>query len=141
MLTECSRIARPLARSARLLLLVQGLLGLPAHQRRRLTEAHESGALNTSSNLVSVRSVLGLREGGQEVLNALRPLKRMGLSGLASAAWIRAVEEKASSASTPEALSNAVDKAIVIRGSNARARWRHYARVTWWMACERSASA
>lgn len=82
--------------------MASGLLGLPAHQRRRLAEALESGVLNTSSNLVSLRSVLGLREGGEEVVIALSPLQRMGLSGPASAAWIRAIEEAAASASTPD---------------------------------------
>ncbi len=72
--------------------MTEALLGLPAHLRRRLAGALESGTLATSCSLASLRSVLGLREGGQEVVDALGELERMGITGPASAAWIQTVD-------------------------------------------------
>ena len=75
------------------------LFGLPAHRRRRLVEALRSGQLSTPYSPTSLRSVLGLREGGgggggggEDVLDALEELEGMSITGRA-AAWIRAVDE------------------------------------------------
>ncbi len=78
------------------------LLGLPAHLRRRLAEALESGVLSTPCSAVSLRSILGLREGGEDLVAALSDLDRMGLSGPASAAWIRMIDEVSSNAPRPD---------------------------------------
>ena len=69
------------------------LFGLPAHRRRRLVEALRSGQLSTPYSPTSLRSVLGLREGGEGVLDALEELEGMSITGRAAAAWIRAVDE------------------------------------------------
>ena len=82
--------------------MTEALLGLPVHLRRRLAEALESGALPVPCSAVSLRSVLGLREGGQEVIAALGKLERMGVSGPASAAWIRTIEEVAARTPRPD---------------------------------------
>jgi phosphatidylserine/phosphatidylglycerophosphate/cardiolipin synthase-like enzyme len=49
-----------------------------------------------------MRSVLGLRVGGEDVLAALGELERMGLSESASAPWIRAVDVTAASVRKPD---------------------------------------
>src|SRR5206468_11237162 len=75
---------------------------LPTYLRKRLASALESGLLSTSCSAASLRSVLGLREGGEEVVAAMGELERMGISGPASAAWIRSVEQAASRTPTPD---------------------------------------
>lgn len=82
--------------------MTDALLELPAHLRRRLAGALESGLLAPSCSLVALRSVLGLPEGGEDVVAALAKLERLGVSGPASAAWIRAVEEAAARTPMPD---------------------------------------
>ena len=82
--------------------MLDALLTLPAHLRRRLAGALESGLLVTPYSPASVRSVLGLREGSEDVVVAMGALERMGISGPASAAWIRTVEKAASRAPSPD---------------------------------------
>ena len=75
--------------------MTDALLVLPAHLRRRLTDALEAGVLAVPPTLASLQSVLGVRVGGEDVVEALTVLRRMGISGPACAAWIRTVEEAA----------------------------------------------
>ncbi len=82
--------------------MIDALLNLPAHLRRRLAGALESGLLATPYSPTSLRSVLGLREGGDDVLAAIGELERMGISGPASGAWIRTVEQAASRTQAPD---------------------------------------
>ena len=78
------------------------LFALPAHLRRRLADALDAGVLGVPSTLSSLQSVLGVREGGKEVIAALTELMGMGMSGPACAAWIRTVEEAASRTPRPD---------------------------------------
>ena len=82
--------------------MTEALFGLPAHLRRRLVSALESGLLAPSGPLAALRSVLGLREGGEDVLAALVELERMGIHGQASAAWIREVEKAIGRTPSPD---------------------------------------
>ena len=75
---------------------------LPAHLRRRLTDALEAGVLAVPPTLASLQSVLGVRVGGEDVVEALTALRRMGISGPACAAWIRTVEEAAGRTPRPD---------------------------------------
>ena len=68
------------------------LVSLPSHVRRRLEGALDTGMNTASSSPATVRSVLGMRDGGEEVLEGLSSLERMRVSGRAAAAWLRAVE-------------------------------------------------
>jgi phosphatidylserine/phosphatidylglycerophosphate/cardiolipin synthase-like enzyme len=45
------------------------------------------------ASVSAVRAALGIREGGQEIVEALAHLERLGITGPASGAWIRAVDE------------------------------------------------
>src|SRR5207302_9203373 len=50
----------------------------------------------------SLQSVLGIREGGEEVIGALRELEGLGVCGAATAAWIRSVEAATSRIPRPD---------------------------------------
>jgi phosphatidylserine/phosphatidylglycerophosphate/cardiolipin synthase-like enzyme len=75
--------------------MTEAFLALPAHLRRRLARALESGTLSAGCSEAALRSALGLREGGADVAAALAELERLGVAGAAAAAWIRALEEAA----------------------------------------------
>jgi phosphatidylserine/phosphatidylglycerophosphate/cardiolipin synthase-like enzyme len=75
--------------------MTDALLGLPAHVRQRLASALETGVLLPSCSAGFLRSVLGLREGGEEIAGALRDLEKLGISGPAAGAWLRTVEKAA----------------------------------------------
>jgi phosphatidylserine/phosphatidylglycerophosphate/cardiolipin synthase-like enzyme len=72
--------------------MIDAMLDLPTHLRQRLATAIESGLLAGSFSATSVHSVLGIREGGGDVVGALRELERLGISGSAAAAWIRTLD-------------------------------------------------
>src|SRR5947209_7241928 len=82
--------------------MIDALLDLPSHLRERLASALETGLLAASCSLASLRSVLGLQEGGEDLVAALGDLERVGIVGPASAAWIRTVERAAARAPTPD---------------------------------------
>ncbi len=73
--------------------MTKAFLALPAHLRKRLAQALESEMLGMPCSVVSLRSFLGLREGGEKVVAALDELERLGIAGPAAAAWIRSLEE------------------------------------------------
>jgi hypothetical protein len=74
---------------------MEAILSLPAHQRKRLAQALESGTLGMLCSCVSLQSALGLPEGGEVVVTALGELEQLGVTGPAAAAWIRSLEEMA----------------------------------------------
>jgi len=82
--------------------MIDALLDLPSHLRERLASALETGLLAAPCSLPSLRSVLGLHEGGEDVVAALGELERLGIMGPASAAWIRTAERAAARAPTPD---------------------------------------
>ena len=73
--------------------MTEALFDLPTHLRRRLAGALESGLLDGPYSVAAVQSVLGLREGGEAIVSALGEFDRLGVHGVAAAAWIRTVEE------------------------------------------------
>ena len=75
--------------------MIQNIMGLPPHLRRRLADALEAKVLTAPTSVAAVRSVLGLRQGGEDIVTALSALTQLGVSGPGCAAWIRAVEETA----------------------------------------------
>lgn len=82
--------------------MTDALFTLPAHLRRRLVEALESGTLPSPSSAASLRSILGLREGADDIAAALSSLGDLGFSGLGCATWIRSVEKAASRSPRPD---------------------------------------
>ena len=75
----------------------------PQAARQRPRVGHAGGSRAPAS---AMRSALGMREGGEEIAEALAELERMGISGRAAGAWIRALEE--ATASSAEARSRLV---------------------------------
>ena len=73
--------------------MIGALFDLPAHLRKRLASALDSGLLAAPYSAASLRSVLEIRESGEEVVDALLELGRLGISGPAAAAWIRTTDE------------------------------------------------
>ena len=76
-----------------------GILALPRHLRSRLAAALDAGVLTAESSEATLRTTLGLRTGGADVLAELDELARMGVSGRAAAAWLRTVERASAGAS------------------------------------------
>ncbi len=73
--------------------MTKAFLALPAHLRKRLAQALESGMLSMQCSEVALRSALGLRKGVEGIMAALSELEKLGVDGPAAAAWIRAIEE------------------------------------------------
>ena len=82
--------------------MTDALVSLPPHLRKRLEGALDTGLITASSSPATVRSVLGLREGGEELIENLNALERMGVSGRAAAAWLRAVEQARTRSPSPD---------------------------------------
>lgn len=82
--------------------MIEALLDLPAHLRKRVASALESGLLAAPFSATSLRSVMGSEPAGAEVTAALLALDRLGVSGPAAAAWIRTVEEATSRVPRPD---------------------------------------
>ena len=82
--------------------MTNALVSLPPHLRRRLEGALDTGLISTSSPPATVRSVLGLRDDGDELLKDLASLERMGVSGRAAAAWLHAVDQARARSPSPD---------------------------------------
>ena len=82
--------------------MTDALVSLPPHLRRRLEGALDTGLISTSSTPATVRSVLGLRDGAEELLADLNALERTGVTGRGAAAWLRAVEQARARSPVPD---------------------------------------
>ena len=78
------------------------IAALPAHLRRRLADAFETGMLTGVCSPAALRSVLGTREGTDELLADLTELAHLGISGRAVTAWLRTVDEVRSQVLMPD---------------------------------------
>lgn len=100
----------------------EALLALPAHLRRRLIEALESGSLPAPCSEVALRSAIGLRQGGEEIVAALGEFGEPGAAGSVAAAWLRGFEEAALRAPRPDLVWSGPE----VPGVNARNTRRVY---------------
>ena len=82
--------------------MTRALLDLPAHQRRRLAAALESGLLRAPFTPEALRSVAGLREAPEAVIAVLDRWEGLGVAGPAKAAWLRSLEEAEGRRERPE---------------------------------------
>jgi phosphatidylserine/phosphatidylglycerophosphate/cardiolipin synthase-like enzyme len=82
--------------------MISELFQLPAHVRKRLATALETGMLTAPYSSVSVRAVLGSSDSEETIAGALGEMARLGIAGPASAAWIRTVEETAGQTPKPD---------------------------------------
>ena len=82
--------------------LTQALLDLPAHLRRRLAQALESGVLAAPFTPHALRRVLGLGEVAVGLIAALERWEALAVAGPAKAAWLRSLEEAEGRREGPE---------------------------------------
>ena len=82
--------------------MIESLVGLPPHLRSRLVGALETGLLSPPWSLTGLRSILGITEGTEDILEALGALEKMGLSATAVAAWIQTVGQAAERTAKPD---------------------------------------
>jgi hypothetical protein len=68
----------------------QALRDLPAHLRKRLAAALETGMLARPYSATSLHSVLGVEADEEQIVSALTELDRMGIAGPAASAWSEA---------------------------------------------------
>lgn len=81
---------------------MDALLSLSPALRARLASALESGLLGSPYSPASLRSVLGLREGGETVSAALLDLEKRGISGRGAATWLETIGAIASQVPKPD---------------------------------------
>ena len=82
--------------------MIEAIQDLPSHQIKRIIKALESGLLARPYTVSSVRSVLGLRLGGEEIVATLIKLDRIGVSGIAAAEWVRSIDAVISRTPRPD---------------------------------------
>lgn len=82
--------------------MTDAVLALPAHLRRRLAGALEAGLLAPPYSAIALRSVAGIGDGGEAVVEVLEQFARLGVGGAAAAAWIRSIEEAAAQTVRPD---------------------------------------
>ena len=75
--------------------MIEDLLRLPAHLRRRLAGALETGLLSPPYTIAAVKSGLGLGDDATQTMPVLEAMARMGLAGAAGAAVIRTGQQHA----------------------------------------------
>jgi phosphatidylserine/phosphatidylglycerophosphate/cardiolipin synthase-like enzyme len=81
---------------------IDALLDLPFHLRERLASALESGLLGPSPTPTTLDSVLGSREGAENLIASLLELGRIGISGPAAAVLFRAIARAEARAPKPD---------------------------------------
>ena len=75
---------------------------LPAHLLRRLADAFDAGLLPDRPSPMALTSEVGIRKDAEELVTDLDELARVGISGRAVAAWIRALEHASTRAPSPD---------------------------------------
>lgn len=71
--------------------MIEALLDLPPHVRERSAAALEAGLLSVAASKAELRSVLGNGDDVEAAGSALAEFTRLGVSGNASARWIRSL--------------------------------------------------
>lgn len=82
--------------------MIEAVLDLPSHLRKRLAQALEAGQLAPPYTDGTLRLVLGSGDKSGDLLGAIRELERLGITGRAAAAWIRTVEQAAGKTPRPD---------------------------------------
>lgn len=82
--------------------MIDSLGALPPHLREKLASALDTGLLPISPSATTLRSVLGLRTGGEELAAGLRELETLGVTGSGAAAWLRALARVGSRRYVPD---------------------------------------
>lgn len=102
--------------------MIEALLELPVHYRKRVTSALASGMLAAPYSATALRSVLGNEQGSGTVAAVLEKLDKLGVSGIAAAAWIQSVETATARVPRPDLVWSGPD----VPGLHARDTRRVY---------------
>lgn len=102
--------------------MIEALLELPVHYRKRVTSALASGMLAAPYTVTSLRSVIGNEPGSGDIATALQKLDALGVSGIAAAAWIQSVETATARVPRPDLVWSGPD----VPGLHARDTRRVY---------------
>ena len=81
--------------------MTEALLALPAHLRKRLEQALDSGTLAPPYGAAGVGAAIGVASEGEAVAGALTELGRLGISGRGCAAWLRGFDRVAARRTAP----------------------------------------
>ena len=82
--------------------MTNALLGLPAHERKRLIAGLKSNMLSTPYSVSEVQFALGIDEGAEAIVEALDDLSRLGISGASAAAWLESLEQALTQIAKPD---------------------------------------
>ncbi len=82
--------------------MIDALLALPAHLRKRLASALETGQIQIPCSEASLRSFVSGGEGIESAALVLRELERLAIGGPAAAAWIYSIEAAISRIPRPD---------------------------------------
>lgn len=83
--------------------MIESLLTLPSHIRRRLADALDAGLLDISSTLAGVRANLGLDgDEAETVMKLLREWQRMNVSAAAATTWLGSLDRAVARIATPD---------------------------------------
>ena len=82
--------------------MIGALLDSSSTSSQAARERSRGGASGHAVSRWGRASVLGIREGGEDVAEALIELERLGIAGAAGAAWIRTAEEVAARVPRPD---------------------------------------
>ena len=82
--------------------MTEALLALPAHLRKRLAQALDSGMLAPPYAPAAVHAAVGGASDGEAVARALGELHGLGVSGRGCAAWLRGFDQITSRRTAPD---------------------------------------
>lgn len=102
--------------------MIEPLIELPPHVRKRLATALRTGTLGEPYSTSAIRSALGISDGGQRLCDALAAIAGRGVNAAAVAGWLEAIE----SASVRTAPPDLVWSGPEVPGLHARSTRRVY---------------
>ena len=107
--------------------MIESLGALPPHQREKLASALDTGLLPLSPSATTLRSILGLQTGGEELAAGLRELETLGVAGSGAAAWLRVLAHVGSRTHLPDLVWSGPE----LPGVPARDTRRVYEELLW----------
>ena len=97
-------------------------LQIPSHLRKRLIDALKARMIIAPYSLISVRSALGIKTGGEEIVAGLKDLNKMGFDAQSTAMWINSLEDAILRSPRPDLVWSGPE----VPGLNARDTRRVY---------------
>lgn len=82
--------------------MIEGVLELPTHLRRRLADALDAGHLTIPCGPIALQSVLGTTQGGEDTSRGLAALADLGLNERAVSAWLRTLDGALAQRTAPD---------------------------------------